>query len=113
VPVPLSAQRQKSRGYNQAELLAVELAKILGLSYANDVLFRVKPTEAQKKMTIARRAANLKNAFTVMNKEKFYGRKIILTDDVFTSGATVNECAKVLIKSGAREVIVLTIAAVV
>jgi ComF family protein len=112
VPVPLSEKRRNFRGYNQAELLALELAKILGLAYSSDILFRVKSTEVQNKMTVAQREANLKNAFIAVNKEEIRDRKIILVDDVFTSGATANECAKALMKAGAWEVTVLTIAAV-
>jgi len=112
VPVPLSKKRERQREYNQALLLAKELSPILGLAVADKALIRTKATEAQKHMTVAQRAANLKNAFAIARVEDVLGKYIILVDDVFTSGATANECARVLREAGAHSVDVLTIAAV-
>jgi len=113
VPVPLSKKRERHREYNQALLLAKELSQLLNLPVSNGALVRTKATEAQKQMTVSERTANLKDAFTVARVEDILGKKVILVDDVFTSGATANECARVLRQAGARSVDVLVIAAVV
>ena len=113
IPVPLSKKREKQREYNQSLLLAKELAQVLHLPAAEKVILRIKATETQKNMTVDERARNLKNAFTVPEKTAVKGKHIILVDDVFTSGSTVNECARVLRKAGARRVDVAVIAAVI
>jgi len=107
VPVPLYKKRQSERGYNQAELLSRGVAKILGLPVNDKALVRVRETRVQKHMTPKERLENLKGAFNVTNKEQVKDKTIILVDDVFTTGSTVNECAKVLLKAGARRVEVL------
>lgn len=113
VPVPLSTKRQKQRGYNQAELLAIKIGEISGAPVRCDVIERVRATEAQKHMSVTQRAENLKNAFAVCNSSPIKSKVVWLVDDVFTSGSTVNECARMLIKAGAKEVNVITIAVVV
>jgi len=110
IPVPLSKKRAKKRGYNQAELLAKEISQVLDLPVLTSVLERTKSTEAQVKMTVVERAENLKNAFEVKTTDAVKNKNIIIVDDVFTSGATVNECARVLIKAGATAVNVITVA---
>ena len=110
IPIPLCKKRQKFRGYNQALLLAKEL----DLPVLDDVLLRTKITEAQKNMTVDERAENLNDAFEVTEngRKKIKNKRIILVDDVFTSGATTNGCARVLLEAGAKEVNVCSIAAV-
>ena len=126
VPVPLCKKRQKSRGYNQAEILAREIGRYLGLAVATDILTRVKATTPQKKMNVKERAENLADAFAIATKNdqrdpkyssrvapaphKISGQNFIIVDDVFTTGATVNECAKVLKNAGAVSVDVLCFA---
>ena len=113
VPVPLCKKREKSRGYNQALLLAKEISAMVPFPVSNDAIIRVKVTSPQKEMTVRERANNLKNAFVIKNAFSAKDKKIILVDDVFTSGSTVNECARILMQAGAKEVNVLVIAAVV
>jgi len=113
VPVPLSKKREKQREYNQALLLAKELSKVLNLPVVDSAIQRVKATEAQKDMTVEERARNLKNAFVVTDKQAVKGKHVILVDDVFTSGSTANECARILRKADARRVDVVVVAAVV
>lgn len=109
VPVPLHAARLKERGFNQSLLVARPLAKRLkaGLSYDN--LFRARPTEPQVGLKSQERAENIKGAFNLKNSATFKDRKILLIDDVYTTGATIKECSKVLKKAGA-EVYALTLA---
>ena len=108
VPIPLCAGRLKQRGFNQAELLAKEAALHLGIPLLN-VLARVKDTESQTRLGRKERAANLRGAFRLMEDEihshwgekpSFQGKTLILVDDIFTSGATINEAARVLRRGG-------------
>lgn len=106
VPVPLSANRLKERGYNQSELLAEEVSKKSGIPLRCDLLSRVRETEKQSLMTREERAKNLKKAFLASDNCKGLG--IILIDDIKTTGATLEECAKELKKHGADRVYALT-----
>ena len=114
VPVPLHARRLWLRRFNQSAVLAQELAKRSGKACLPDGLIRLRHTVQQKGLSRQHRTDNVKNAFAVngrcMNMMK--GRNVLLIDDVFTSGATLNECARTLKKRGAAQVFVLTIARV-
>lgn len=111
IPVPLSAKRFSERGHNQAELLAEKLAKQTGLNF-NKISLRRKVHIEKRRAGMDRksRSESVKNAFEVVTPKLIEGKKILLIDDVFTSGATVSNCAKVLKKSGAEKVYVLTVA---
>lgn len=100
--VPLHRTRKNIRGFNQSELLERYLAKEVGVRY-EELLKRVKPTESQIKFHKYERIDNLKGAFKAETKN-LSGKKIILVDDVCTSGATLETCAKELRRAGAREV---------
>jgi ComF family protein len=119
VPVPLCKKRERTRGYNQAELIAKHVSKnvagahTLHLPVVTNALMRIRRTSPQKEMNIRERAGNLKDAFAIKNAFAVRDKKVILVDDVFTSGSTVNECARVLVNAGAKEVNVLTIAVAV
>ena len=106
--VPMSEWEEKKRGFNHAELLAREVADRLRLPLL-PALVKTKDTSSQKKLSLKERAENLNDAFACIYSE-IKDRKILLIDDVFTTGATVNACTNVLLKSGAREVFVLTAA---
>ncbi len=115
VPVPLHRRRLRWRGYNQSKLLAYYVAQNLTPGFAvpvlNNVLTRQKNTSPQMKIkNIARRKANARGAFFVSHPEKVKGKKILLIDDVATTGATLFECAASLKRAGAKEVFGLTIA---
>jgi ComF family protein len=112
IPVPLHAKRLRERGFNQSLLLARSLfpneKKIINTS----ILQRHRWTEPQTVYDGKARRKNLRNAFSVRTPGPIKGKKILLIDDVFTTGTTVNECAGVLLKAGAAEVIVFTLARV-
>lgn len=107
--VPLHRTRERQRTYNQSFLLAKELAGRLGRK-VDDCLARIQPTESQTHLTSAERADNVRNKFAINWRCKPEGRCVLLVDDVMTTGATVNECARILKKNGAQEVLVLTVA---
>lgn len=110
IPVPLSKKKLKSRGYNQSEELAKEISKHIGLPIATDVLFKIKETPPQMKLTKEERKNNLKESFLVKNPEKIKNKKIFLIDDVYTTGSTMEECANVLRTLGAKQVFGIVIA---
>lgn len=103
VPVPLSKQRMNERGYNQAALVAKSLAEKLDIEYSEIAVFRVKNTRPQSSVSGNERMINVKDAF-VADKTKVDGKRILLVDDIYTMGATMEECAKELILRGAKTV---------
>ena len=113
VPVPLHRWRLWRRRYNQAALLAQALAKIAQVPCLPDALDRVRATPSQGTLGRARRRRNVQGAFRLGRSDRVTGRRILLIDDVLTTGATVDECARVLIRGGAAAVDVLTVARVV
>lgn len=106
--VPMTEAEEKNRGFNQSELLANEVGKRLNIPVL-PALVKIKDTKAQKELHGKDRAQNLDGAFACIF-EQVKNRRILLVDDIFTTGATANECAKVLLKAKAREVNVLTAA---
>ena len=110
VPIPINIQKLKMRGYNQAELLAKPLEKYLGIRLGNDIIIRAKNTESQNALSKEERFQNIKDAFRVVDASKIAGTKILLIDDILTTGATISEAARVLLRSGALEIKVLTVA---
>ncbi len=113
VPVPLHRKRIFFRKYNQSALITGELSKISSVKCDNSLLLRSINTKPQVKCTAKQRLKNVKNAFEINSLKNVNGKNIILVDDVLTTGATVNECAKVLKQNGANKVYVLTIARVI
>ncbi len=110
VPVPLYPRKEREREFNQSELLAREVGRIVAIPLSIGNLRKVKSTPSQTKLKQKERLENVKGVFRVKNPALFSGKCLLLIDDLFTTGATVNECSKVLLKSGVREVRVLTIA---
>ena len=111
VPVPLSKERLRERGYNQAELIAKHLSLLQRLNLCADALVKIKDTPAQVSVKNKReRLKNLDGAFAVKNPEKILGKKIILIDDVSTTGATIREAKKTLRANGAKKVIAFVVA---
>ena len=107
MPVPLHKSRLRKRGYNQAYEIAKELSKATGRKIDTS-LTRNKKTEMQAQLKFKQRAENVRNAFEV--KKELKNKNILLIDDVMTTGSTLKECAKTLLKSGAIDVKVLVFA---
>jgi len=117
VPVPLFAARERSRGFNQARVLAeVAIARLRklrpawSLALRNDVLSRVRDTNALFAMDPGARRKSLRGAFRVVNAAAVRGREMLLVDDIMTTGATARECSRVLMRAGAAKVWVVTMA---
>jgi ComF family protein len=111
VPVPLHAERERERGFNQAALLARAVAKHTGLRLDEWSLARVAHSARHRAgMDALARRETVENAFAVTRPRLFEGERVLLVDDVFTTGATASACAAALLSSGASEVFVLTAA---
>jgi ComF family protein len=109
-PVPLHSLKEREREFNQAEIFARHLSDATEIPLNTRMLRRVSPTVTQTRLTKQQRAANVRGAFAVRPGLKLTGERIVLVDDVFTTGATTNECAKALAAAGAGEVCVWTVA---
>lgn len=113
VPVPLHAGKRRERGFNQAELIACQAVKKSSgkrLNLNTHVLKRRRPTESQIGLSQQQRKENLRGAFQVQKTERVAGCEVLLVDDVFTTGTTASECARVLLRAGATKVWVATVA---
>jgi len=113
IPVPIYKKKRQIRGYNQTELIAANIAKsITNLKYDEKILLKMKNTKPQSLLSKKERKCNIKDVFVVNNKhvEKIKDKNVIVFDDIYTTGSTVNECSKVLKENGAKEILVLTIA---
>jgi ComF family protein len=108
--VPLHAKRERERTYNQSRLLAQRLARDLALPLVDRCLVRVRATATQTDLTAAARRRNVRGAFQARERAWVQGRRFLLVDDVMTTGATVDECARVLKGAGAAGVFVATVA---
>ncbi len=104
VPAPLNKKRLKWRGFNQSEEITKELSRILGIKILNNVLIKTKKTFPQVELSEKEREKNVSEAFICQNHHLFKNKKIILVDDVYTTGSTIQECAKILKKAGAEQV---------
>lgn len=119
-PIPLHIKKFRQRGFNQAYLLIrnwFRMAMNLKIDLSNmqidrNLLVRSCWTEPQVGLSRIKRIENIKNAFSITDCDKVFKKKILLVDDVYTTGTTVNECAKVLMKNGAKQVDILTLARV-
>jgi competence protein ComFC len=110
VPVPLHSLKQREREFNQAGRLAVHLADALKIPLNTKLLRRVTPTATQTLLTRQQRAANMRGAFAIRPGGRLNGERVVLVDDVFTTGATTSACGRALLAAGAGEVCVWTVA---
>lgn len=110
--MPLHFSRKRERGYNQSRILAEEISKTVSVPLREKVLVRKKRTEDQTHLSVEERERNVKDAFAVTTNSSLQGRRVILVDDVMTTGATLKECARVLRQAGAREVVGVTLVVV-
>jgi len=109
-PVPMHPRRRRERGYNQSELLAEEMAGVLGMPLNTKALRRARDTEQQALLSAEERHSNVKGAFAIRPPDFFKSKNVLLIDDVLTTGSTVNACAEALKAAGAVRVLVLAVA---
>jgi ComF family protein len=110
IPVPISKKRYKQRGYNQSGIFAKDLARELEIKYLENVLIKLKDNIAQSLLNQDEREKNVQNVYKAISVEKIVNKNILLVDDIFTTGSTLNECSKVLKEAGASNIGVFTIA---
>ncbi len=110
VPVPLHGAKEREREFNQAGRIALRLSRTLKVPLNEKLLKRIQPTATQTLLSKQQRAENVRRAFALRNGTRLIGEKIILVDDVFTTGATTSACARILKAAGAGEVCVWTVA---
>ncbi len=110
IPVSLHEKRLRQKEFNQSALLAKHIAKNLGIPMILDCLVKTRDTMPQVGLSAKARKRNIKKAYEIKNRERVYGKSVMLIDDVYTTGATVRECSKVLKKAGATDIHVITLA---
>lgn len=110
IPVPLHPKRKKQRGFNQAQIIARELARLKKTVVIERVLIKLKNVLPQTSLAAKERKKNVKGIYKVSKPELIKGKIVLLVDDVFTTGSTIYECSSVLRKAGAKDVRALTIA---
>lgn len=110
VPVPLHPQKQRERGFNQSLEIARVVGRARGLEVENKALIKIRNNPPQASLEAEERRANVKGAYQVKRKEKIKDKVVLLVDDVFTTGSTIEECSRVLKQAGAKEVRALTLA---
>ncbi len=110
IPVPLHSKRLSERGFNQALLLVKELSQRIRIPYSKRLLRKGVPTPPQIHLSGRERETGVRGSFHIQRENEIVGKTVLLVDDVYTTGATVNECSKVLLKAGAERVDVLTLA---
>ncbi|MDO5555756.1 MAG: ComF family protein [Clostridia bacterium] len=110
IPVPIHKKRKQFRGYNQTELISKAIAKHTGLKLEKNILVKQKNIVSQSELSKIQRKENIKNAFIIKKAEKVNNKKILIFDDIYTTGSTVNECSKMLKQAGAEIVGVVTFA---
>lgn len=110
ISVPVSRKRKKERGYNQTELIAKEISKTLNIKYAKGILYKIKDTVAQSKLNKEQREENAKGVYEIKNQNKINNKKILLIDDIYTTGSTVSECSKTLKQAKPYKIGIFTIA---
>jgi len=104
VPVPLHKKRMAERGFNQSAEIAADLSRIYGKPVIDELLIRSRDTKHQFELSPRERALNIKGAFTVKDPVKVSGKRVLIMDDIYTTGATINECRRCLLSAGARSV---------
>lgn len=109
IPVPMYIKKKRKRGYDQAELLAIELSKLSNIHIESNNLIRNKNTLAQSKVSFEEREKNVQGVFSVNNPTIFKDKNILLIDDIYTSGNTMSECSKELKKCGANIICYFTL----
>ena len=110
IPVPISKKRMKERGYNQSLLIAKQISKDVKIPLQTNCLFKTKNIIEQSKLNKEQRKQNIQNVYELKNREILNNKQILLIDDIYTTGNTVNECAKVLQQAKPQKIDVLVLA---
>ena len=110
IPVPLHRNKQKQRGYNQAELIGKYVAKQLAIPLEANILLKTSESRSQSLLSRSERLYNVENVFNVVKTETIYDRNILIIDDIVTTGSTLNQCSKALKQGGASSVVAAVIA---
>ena len=110
IPMPMYKEKKKERGYNQTELIVKCISKELNIQLQDNNLVKIKNTKTQSTLSKEERKENIKNAFEINNIEEVKNKKIIIFDDIFTTGETVNEASRILKEAGTKEILVLVLA---
>jgi len=110
VPVPLHKDKERERSFNQASIISKYIGAMTKTHVVNRALIRSKNTLTQNQLTKEERKENLKGAFDVINRDRIKNKNILLIDDIYTTGATINECSKILLENGALDIYVATLA---
>ncbi len=110
IPVPISQKRRKERGYNQSELIAKEITKAIGNHYDNQCLFKTRNIIEQSKLNKEERQKNIQGVYELRHEKLLQDKKILLIDDIYTTGSTVNECARMLEQAKPKFIGVFTLA---
>ena len=110
IPVPIHYNRKITRGYNQSALVAKSLAKKLDIKYEDKILFKKVNNKPQSTKNKEERKNNVIGVYFTKNEERVLGKKVLLLDDIYTTGSTVNECSKMLKIAGAKRIDIITIA---
>jgi competence protein ComFC len=110
IPVPLDQGRLRERGYNQAELIAKPLARLLGIPFRSYLLVRTRPRPNQLRLTRRERWETVRGAYATHKAAQVDKLRVLLVDDVFTTGATLDACSQALKEAGAARVVALTVA---
>ena len=110
IPVPISKQRKKERGYNQSLLIAKKISNSLNIKLETRCLYKTKNIIAQSKLNKEERNLNIQNAYELKNEQIIKNKQILLVDDIYTTGNTVNECARMLQKAQPKKIDVFVIA---
>ena len=110
IPVPISKKRYKERGYNQSLLIANEISKQTNLELVNNCLIKTKNIIEQSKLNKEDRQQNIQGVYSIQNEEIITNKKVLLIDDIYTTGSTVNECSKMLQQARPERIGVLVLA---
>ena len=109
IPVPICKKRYFERGYNQSEYVARYVSKLCNIELEKNVLLKDRSNKQQSLLDASKRAQNVKGVYSIRNAVKIKEKNILLIDDIYTTGATLNECAKILKQAGASKVILITV----
>lgn len=110
IAIPISSKRKKERGYNQSILIAKEISKFTEKKIVTNCLYKVKNIVPQSGLNKQERKSNIKGAYSLCNNELIKDKKVLLVDDIYTTGSTVNECSKILKDAEASKIGVFTLA---